>query len=374
MENRDSLIEVIRTLYRWRKTIRNLCLAALITSVGISLLLDNYYEARTVFYPTSPRLANPELLFGYTGQVTDYFGSDRDLDRLAEIARSREVEDFLIERFRLYEHYDIDSTAKEGEYKLRKRLRKQYQVLKNKNDALEITVEDKDPLLAADMANAAREKINEVAQRLTKESQRQLLAAFENNMKRKQAELERLGDSLRRVQEFYGIYDVSTQSSQIAGQLSAAELEVIRYRARLEVLEADPSVPRDTLAFIRANLRAFEQQRQQLRSREGSSEVLTVDRLNEAVPRIAILQDMHYQARKQLTYDIERYNQIMATYSTDIPALLVIEAAEPPPIKSRPKRSLIVIASVLGTLLFSLLAALVADAYSGLRWRDAFTD
>jgi len=374
MENRDSLIEVIRTLYRWRKTIRNLCLAALITSVGISLLLDNYYEARTVFYPTSPRLANPELLFGYTGQVTDYFGSDRDLDRLAEIARSREVEDFLIERFRLYEHYDIDSTAKEGEYKLRKRLRKQYQVLKNKNDALEITVEDKDPLLAADMANAAREKINQVAQRLTKESQRQLLAAFENNMKRKQAELERLGDSLRRVQEFYGIYDVSTQSSQIAGQLSAAELEVIRYRARLEVLEADPSVPRDTLAFIRANLRAFEQQRQQLRSREGSSEVLTVDRLNEAVPRIAILQDMHYQARKQLTYDIERYNQIMATYSTDIPALLVIEAAEPPPIKSRPKRSLIVIASVLGTLLFSLLAALVADAYSGLRWRDAFTD
>ncbi len=374
MENRDSLIEVIRTLYRWRKTIRNLCLAALITSVGISLLLDNYYEARTVFYPTSPRLANPELLFGYTGQVTDYFGSDRDLDRLAEIARSREVEDFLIERFRLYEHYSIDSTAKEGKYKLRKRLRKRYQVLKNKNDALEITVEDKDPLLAAQMANAAREKIDEVAQRLTKESQRQLLAAFENNMKRKQAELERLSDSLRRVQEFYGIYNVETQSTQIAGQLSAAELEVIRYRARLEVLEADPNVPRDTLAFIRANLKAFEQQRQLLRSREGNSEVLTVNRLNEAVPQIAILQDMHYQARKQLTYDIERYNQIMATYSTNIPALLVIEAAEPPPIKSRPKRSLIVTASVLGTLLFSLLAALVADAYSGLRWRDALTD
>ncbi|MCS7036605.1 MAG: hypothetical protein RMJ33_14060 [Saprospiraceae bacterium] len=374
MEYRDSLIEVIRTLYRWRKTLRNICLAALVISIGVSLLLDNYYEAKTVFYPTSPRLANPELLFGYTGQVTDYFGSDHDLDRLAEIARSREVEDFMIQRFHLYEHYGIDSTARDGEYKVRKRLRKHYQIQKNKNDALELTVEDKDPRLAAEMANAARDKINEIAQRLSKESQRQLLAAYETNMKRKQEELERIADTLRRVQEHYGIYDVGTQGSQIAGQLSAAELEVIRYRARLEVLEQDTSVPRDTLAFIRANLKAYEQQRQQLRNRQGNAEVLTVDRLNEAAPRIAILQDMHYQARKQLTYDIERYNQILSTYSTNIPALLVVEAAEPPPVKSRPKRSLIVLASVLGAFFFTTLAALLADAYREVRWREVLTD
>lgn len=373
-ENRDNLLEVIQALYRQRRVILNVCLVALVASVSISLLLDNYYEAKTVFYPTSPRLANPELLFGYTGQVTDYFGSDRDLDRLAEIARSREVEDFLIERFDLYTHYGIDSTSKRGIHKLRKRLRKLYTVQKNKNDAIELTVEDRDPQVAADMANAARQKIDEIAQRLTKESQLKLLNAFENNLKRKQVELERLADSLRRVQAFYNIYDVGTQSAQIAGQLSLADLEVIRYRARLEVLESDPNVPRDTLAFIRANLKAYEQQRQQLRAAGGNTEVLTVDRLNEAVPRIAILQDMHYQARKQLTYDLERYNQILATYSTDIPALLVIEAAEPPPVKSRPVRSLIVLASLLGTFLFTSLAVLVADAYRGVRWRSLLTD
>ncbi len=373
-ENRDNLLEVIQALYRQRRVILNVCLVALVASVSISLLLDNYYEAKTVFYPTSPRLANPELLFGYTGQVTDYFGSDRDLDRLAEIARSREVEDFLIERFDLYTHYGIDSTSKRGIHKLRKRLRKLYTVQKNKNDAIELTVEDRDPQVAADMANAARQKIDEIAQRLTKESQLKLLNAFENNLKRKQVELERLADSLRRVQAFYNIYDVGTQSAQIAGQLSLADLEVIRYRARLEVLESDPNVPRDTLAFIRANLKAYEQQRQQLRAAGGNTEVLTVDRLNEAMPRIAILQDMHYQARKQLTYDLERYNQILATYSTDIPALLVIEAAEPPPVKSRPVRSLIVLASLLGTFLFTSLAVLVADAYRGVRWRSLLTD
>lgn len=151
-------------------------------------------------------------------------------------------------------------------------------------------------------------------------------------------------------------------------------MEVIRYRARLEVLEQDTSVPRDTIAFIRANLKAFERQREQLRNRAGKAEVLTVDQLNEAAPRIAVLQDMHYQARKQLTYDIERYNQILATYSTDIPALLVIETAEPPPVKSRPKRSLIVLGSVLGTFFFTALAVLVAEAYRDVSWSEAFSD
>ncbi|MFN0013686.1 MAG: hypothetical protein ACKVU2_03985, partial [Saprospiraceae bacterium] len=114
MENRDNLLGVLQTIYRWRKTIRNVCLLALLGSIGISLLMDNYYEAKTIFYPTSPQLANPELMFGNTGHVTDYYGSDRDLDRLAEIAAGKEVEDFMVHRFNLYEHYDIDSTDKKG--------------------------------------------------------------------------------------------------------------------------------------------------------------------------------------------------------------------------------------------------------------------
>lgn len=370
MENRDNLLGVIQTVYRWRKTIRNTCLIAVIGSVVVSLFLDNYYEAKTIFYPTSPQLANPELLFGNTGQVTNYYGSDRDLDRLAEIAGGKEVEDFMVAQFDLYTYYDIDSTAKEGPHKVRQRLRKLYNIQKNKNDAIELSIEDKDPKQAAAMANAARDKINEIGQRLTKESQQKLLTAFESNIKRKQEELELLGDSLRRTQAFYGIYNAGTQGEQIAEQLSTAESEIVRSRAKLDILEKNPAIPRDTIAYIRANLNAYEQQRRQLTAKENTAENMTLQRFSEGMPQIAILQDLHFQARKQLSYDLERYNQILATYSTDIPALLVVEAAEPPLIKSRPKRSMIVIGSLLVALFFTILAALVADAYRDVRWQE----
>jgi LPS O-antigen subunit length determinant protein (WzzB/FepE family) len=124
MDKQDNLLGVFQTLYRWRKAIRNICIVALLGSIGLSLLLKNYYQATTIFYPASPQLANPELMFGNTGQVTEYFGSDRDLDRLAEVANSSELIDFMIHKFKLFDHYGIDSTAKDGPSKVQKRLRK----------------------------------------------------------------------------------------------------------------------------------------------------------------------------------------------------------------------------------------------------------
>ena len=370
MENRDNLLGVFQTIYRWRKTIRNVCLLALAGSIAISLFLKDYYQGTTIFYPASPQLANPELLFGNSGQVAEYYGSDRDLDRLAEIGTSKELEDYMVRRFKLFDHYDIDSTAKKGPYKVREQFRALYNLQKNKNDAIELSVEDTDPKMSADMANAARDKINEVGQRLTRESQSKLLAAFEENIKRKKSELELLGDSLQHTQEFFGIYAPGPQGEQLSEQLATAEAEITRSRARLDVLEKNPQIRRDTIAYIRANLNAYQAQREQLLSNSFDGANITVKRYNEGSPKIAVLQDLHFQARKQLSYDLERYNQILATFNTNIPSLLVVETAEPPLIKSRPKRSIIVLASVLVAFLFTVLAALIADAYKDLRWQD----
>ncbi|MCC6411230.1 MAG: hypothetical protein IT270_06205 [Saprospiraceae bacterium] len=368
MTNHDNLLSVFQTIYRWRKTIRNVCIAAAIGSVGISLLLKNYYQATTIFYPASPELANPELIFGFTSQVTNYFGSDRDLDRLAEIANSTEVVDFMVNKYRLYDHYDIDSTAKDGPHKVRKHFRKLYSALKNKNDAIELSIEDTDPQLAADMANTARNKINEIGQRLTKNSQAKLIETFEDNIKRKHADLTLIGDSLRNMQAKYNIFSAGAQGEQLSSQLAIAESEITHYRAKLEILEPNQNIPRDTIAYIKANLRAYQRERQQLMTNDPNSEQMTLKQYNEGLPLVSVLSDLHFQARKQLSYDLERYNQIKSAYNTDIPSLHLVEAAEIPRIKSRPKRSILVLVSVLAALIFTTLAALLAEAYRDINW------
>lgn len=370
MQNRDNLLRVFQTVYQWRKAIRNICLLTLVGSIALSLTLKNYYEAVTIFYPASPQLANPELMFGYTGQVTEYFGSDRDLDRLSEIANSNELVHYMVTTFNLYAHYGIDSTDKKGPYEVRKLFRYLYSAEKNKNDAIELRVEDTDPEMAAKLANAARNRINDIAQRLTKESQGNILIAFEDNMSRKHADLASLGDSIRQMQSRYGIYSPEAQGEQLTERLAEAEAEVVKSRARLEMLEPDRNIPRDTIAYIRANLSAYERQLRQLNTGKVGNGALTVAGYNEGLPQVSLLNDLHFQARKQLSYDLERYNQIKAAYNTNIPAVLIIEEAETPLIKNRPKRSVIVLACVLGAFLFSVLGALVADAYRDIDWKS----
>jgi tyrosine-protein kinase Etk/Wzc len=367
---RDSLLSVLQVAFRWRKTIRNVCILALVGSIGISLLLKNYYQATTSFYPGSAQLFSPELTFGSTGQVQDYFGGDRELDRIIQISNSPEMVDFMVTKFNLYDHYDIDSTAKFASYKVRQRFGRLYIAEKNKNAAVEISVEDTDPQMAADMANAAREHVNDIAARLVKESQADLLSAFQTNLQRKYGELKILSDSVQRIQREYGIYDVGIQGSQMTSALIGARMEVTKNRARLEILDGNPLVAKDTVELIKAELRAYERQLAELQQPSMADKGLTLNRINEVMPRINILSDMHYQARKQMTYDLERYNQILAAYKTQIQAIHVVQRADVPLIKSRPSRSIIVIASVVAAFLFSILGALLAEVYRDLRWRD----
>ena len=370
MNHRDNLLGVFQTIYRWRKAIRNICLIALVGSIAYSLTLPNYYQASTIFYPASPELSNPELIFGYTGQVTNYFGSDRDLDRLDEIANSTEVVDHMVRRFRLYEVYGLDSTSLKGRAKVREYFRNLYVAQKNKNDAVELSIEDTDPDRAAEMANAVRDKINEIAQRLIKGSQSHLLATFEENIKNKAIELDMLADSLRRLQSRYNIYSGAEQGEQLSAQLSTAEAGILRARARLEVLDNNPSIPRDTIAYIKANLLAYEREWKQLMTPDGKSGGVSIRDFNEGLPKVSVMTDLHFQARKQLSFDIERYNQIRAAFNTNIPTVQVVEKAEPPLIKSRPKRSILVLASVVAALLFAVLGALLAEAYRDFSWKD----
>jgi tyrosine-protein kinase Etk/Wzc len=365
--NRDNLLGVFQTLYRWRKTIRNVCLLTAVGSIGGSLLLKDHYQAVTTFYPVSTQVFSPELTFGYTSQVQNYFGDDRELDRYLEIANGNELRDYMVRRFDLYTKYGIDSTSKKGPYTVREIFSGYYSAQKNKNDAVEVTMEDTDPVMAANMANAARDCISQIAQRIVKESQGDLLKAFENNLKEKQLLLTTLSDSLMRMQNKYKIFDAEILGQQLSTQLTGAEAEVIKNSARLEVLQNNPLVPQDTVEFIKAERRAYEKQRDLLRgaTMPDGSPSLTV--VQQVMPLMLLLKDQHFQSRKQMTYDLERYNMIRAAYTTNTKAVHTVETATPPLIKSRPKRSIIVIASVVAAFFFTLLAILIAEAYKDIK-------
>ena len=104
MEQRDSLLDILKTLLAWRRPIIALTFAAGVLTAGISLLLHNYYRSTTIFLAGNPEQFRPEVLFGKGGASAAIYGGSHDIDRVLAIAESNELIDYLVDTFQLYDH------------------------------------------------------------------------------------------------------------------------------------------------------------------------------------------------------------------------------------------------------------------------------
>jgi len=222
MNNEYSLIHVLKILSQWKKHILIATgLVALVSVIG-SLLLPNYYKSTAVVYAASPTLANPDPIGG--GEKLYYiYGTGEDLDRLFSLANSTQVKSYIIDKFNLAKHYDIDTTSRKGKAKLFTKFNKLYETKKTKYDGLELSIEDTDPVRARNMVTAAREKVEEIAQRIIKESQFMLLEALKGGIKSQEEILKIKGDSLTKLKDQYRIYDSYAQAKAFAEMTTSNE-------------------------------------------------------------------------------------------------------------------------------------------------------
>lgn len=362
MEQKDNLLEVVKTLLRWRKPLIAVCGIAALASVIISLALPNYYRATTVFLAVSPDQAMPELVFSTTPMRSEYYGNENDIDRLLTIAGSNELVDFLVDSFQLFEHYDIKPDHPKARYMVRLAFRDLYEVNKTKRDAIELSVEDKDRELAMRIANTAREKIDEFARALIKNNLEKTIRTYRKSITSQQSQIDLLSDTLTFLRRKYGLFNTLSQTESLTEQLLEAESKLARDRGRLQALERQKTViPADTIAYLHANVNGLETSIDTLRTR--------IDRLNDGLPLVSNFEKQYVEASIVLTEDIDRYKKWRDTYESDIPTIILVEPATLPVIKSRPRRSIIVLASVAIVFLFSILAIILIDTYRDVSWK-----
>lgn len=362
MERKDSLLGVLETLFRWKKPILIVCAAAAFGSAGISLLLSNYYQATTIFLAASPDQANPELLFNRSGALRiEIYGNENDIDRIMTIAQSQELVDFLVDSFDLYQHYDIDPDLPKASFHVRRRFFSLYDIQKTKRDAIELSIEDKDPEIAARMANAARSKIDAIAQELARDNILKTIQTYERDINIKSQQIRATGDTLAQLRQRFQVYNTESQTELVSQQISETEAKVIRDSTRLAFLRDAPGVPRDTILYLQAKVEGTRQELQQLRVRMRT--------LNEGIPTVQVYEKQYTESNQRLGENLERLRYWRAAYESEVPAILLVEAADVPIVKSRPRRSLIVLAATAVAFLFSALAVLLIDTYRDVDWR-----
>lgn len=368
MNHSNNIIGLLRVWVKWKKTILILtALAALVSGVASWFLMDNYYKSTTVFYAASTDPQKPDKVFGVSGETMYYFGSAEDVNRILSIAESAELREFLTKKFSLFARYKFDSTDLKSRHDFQEHFKELYKVEKNKLDAIELSVEDKEPEFAQKITLAAREFVNHRANELVKNNQNKMLLSFEGSLKQQQKELKQLEDSLQVLRKSFGIYNTETQTKISTDLRSIAQARLARISAQVKALEKEPRANQDTIIMMRSLVKGLE------------NEVATLGQnnlsfLNQGLGIIGVLNQVHQQKGRQLGYDAVRLEQLRAVERTDVESVIVVEDARVPLIKSRPKRSLLVLAAVFITFVFTTLGAIMLENYKKIDWnslRDA---
>jgi len=318
MEQKENLIDILRILLRWKKPILYTCLGIGGLTALISLLLPNYYESTTIFYAASMDQAKPEQIFGTSTNNTSFYGNDHDNDRF-------------------------------------------YQVLKTKRDAIELSVEDTDPEQAAAIVNAARDKVDELYVKIIRGQLTTLEQSLIKNIDDKETSLQVVNDSLLAAKTRYGIYDAENQGEVFAQQLLRVESKLSRESAKLETFGRLRSVPRDTISFLKAAIAGYKKELQLLEKKQ----IL----FNKGLSDVTILERQQKELANRLSYQKVQLNQLVTASETSLSGINLIEAGTVPVMKSRPKRSIIVVSAVLMAFLFSVIGILLFDAYKEVDWK-----
>ncbi len=367
MKQRDNLLGVLQNLYRRRRFIIYTCIAAGVLTAIISLFFPNYYRATTVFLAGSPDQANPQLIFSEGSREANYYGSENDIDRILTMAESNELLYFLVDSFRLYEHYEINPSRPKAAFKVREELLDHYEIKKTPRDAIELSIEDTDKELAAAMANAAREKIDRIVQRLIKKTQEKNLKTYEDRLVMQEKNLAVFSDSLIRLREEYGIYNTVSQGNYLTSALATSETRLAQMEAKLNVLRSNQVSfrgIRDSIAILQADIAGIRSKKDTLSKKLAN--------FNIGMPVINTISKLYFQTNDQIAETQDRYERLSNIYEANIPATILVAEADVPIVKYRPKRSIIVIAAGFIAFFFCVVGILLLDAYKDINWKEVF--
>lgn len=364
MSEEQHILDILGIIWKKRRFLMYVVVLSGVVSIIASLVLPNYYLANTTFYAASQDLAKPSPIVAVDNNI-DYYGNNQDLDRLFSIANSTVVKEFLIDSFDLYNHYGIDVNSSKAELKIHEKLSKLYGSKKTKYDALELWVEDEDPIIAAQMVNAARNKINEEAQKIIKSSQNALLKTHQENILFSEMLLARLSDSLERARDQYQLFDFTTQNEVLFASEAEIKKDISQISAKISAFSKNTNYV-DSIAYLTALKSSY---LGELKSLQGK-----MTNLNNGLNEVFNLDRQIREMNNQLNIERGRESQLKSRVEQDFSALHIIDAATTPFVKSRPQRSLIVLLAVGFSLAMAILSILLMNSLNRVDWKKHFRE
>ena len=328
-------------------------LAAGLLALGISFAIAPIFTASTKFMPPQQQqsaaasmLSSLGALGGLAGAAT---GIKNPSDQFVAFLKSESIANVLIDRFKLMDRYEsklrIDA---------RTTLDSATKIASGKDGLITIDVDDKDPAFAAQLANAYVEELGHLLSRLAITEAQQRRVFFEK-------QLTNAKDNLVKAEQALGASGVNSSVlkstgaavaavAQLRAQIAAQEIKLASMRGYLTESAPDFKQAQTELSALRGQLVRAEQ-----------SEPATGDASSDY---IAKFRDFKYYETLFELFS-KQYEMARIDESREGAVIQVLDAAQPPERKSKPKKALIVLMTTLAVGFALLLFVFIRQGLRG---------
>lgn len=197
MESYFTTKNLFNLLLKWKFYLAGLVVIAGVSAVIFSspFFIEPKFESSAVIYPAS--------------SVT--FSDESETEQMLEILASSDVMFKLMEDFDLPMHYDINPDEDEFLHKIMRAYRNNVNFSKTANEAVEISVRDKDPQIASDIVDSLISYYNAKLLNLNKQKSIEHVKIFRDEMEKRQNEIDSLGAVLTNIRQEFGILHMPSQ-------------------------------------------------------------------------------------------------------------------------------------------------------------------
>lgn len=369
-----GILDYLLALLRWRRWLLLNFFGVSVIAAVISLLLPKWYMASTTIMPPQQdtgllglsRLVNSVPLgsmgLSLLGGRTEHF-------TYMAILKSRTVLDRLIDDFGLLKVYEYRENERD---KARKAVASNLDFNIDKEGTITVTVLDKDPTRAADMANALIHYLDSLNVLLNVEKARNNRLFIEQRFTQNKQDLRNAEEALKAFQEKYGAISLPqqaeaaiTSAAQLQGQIMFEEVELAVKQKYLSPTHEDVVQSRRKVAELRRKLAEMRYGHPGIGAANGDGMESDILPPLANVPELGLhyarlLREVEVQ-KTLFELLIQQYELAKIEEARTVPTVQVLDPAVPPERRYKPKRSLIVIFSALSTTMIFVVFILIIE-------------
>jgi uncharacterized protein involved in exopolysaccharide biosynthesis len=350
-EDEISLLDLLQTIV---DNLRLLILGPLVVglvALGISFAVPPTFTATVKFLPPQQQQSAAASMLASLGGLGGLAGAAAGIknpaDQYLAFMKSNSVQDALIERFKLGERY-----ATQFKTDTRAVLTGSTRAVSGKDGLISIEIDDKDPQFAADLANAHVQELQQLLARLAVTEAQQRRAFFEKQLSLVQAKMIAAEQALRATGVNSSVLKSNPTSAVAAvaalkAQVTAQEVKVGAMRGYLADTAPDFKQALNELSNLRAQL--AKQEKDEPASAAGQGDY------------VAKYREFKYQ---ETLFDLfaKQFELAKIDESREGAVIQVLDAAQPPEKKAKPKKALIAIIATLAAGFALLLFVFIRQA------------